>query len=343
MPTFRELYNSSNPTDRRQAVQMLQGNADPRATEALRQLALHDAEAGIRLLARQALAARGEALPLNDDAPSMNVIDDQPKRNVPPKPSADVFLLNPDNHEFVDGHAARPVKFGASATGSGCMMLFMIPFMLAGLFVVGFAASEWSTWFNLRTNGVQVSGTVVAKEINSSSDNTSYDVTFTYTHNGRSYEVVRSVDEGTYNAYALEQPIPVVYTPNNPAQSRPASQVFGVPWMPIILTGFGLVWNLFIWPLSIGLYEQAQKARKLDQGGQAVRGELRNRRLQEGEDDFTLYTEYEFTSPTSGTTLKGKSNHVRNDLGKDKALLEDIPPGTAVLVWYLDDKTHDMV
>ena len=45
----------------------------------------------------------------------------------------DVFLMNPDNRWFLEGKVQRP---SLHTKGTGCLLVFLIPFVLVGLYMI---------------------------------------------------------------------------------------------------------------------------------------------------------------------------------------------------------------
>ncbi|MFV9504904.1 MAG: hypothetical protein AB4911_10115 [Oscillochloridaceae bacterium umkhey_bin13] len=68
----------------------------------------------------------------------------------------DLFVLDPTNRAFIEGRGQRasPTRF------FGCMALFMVPFVLTGLFTLGLAFQGW-----FRVLGFQVAGATTQAEV----------------------------------------------------------------------------------------------------------------------------------------------------------------------------------
>jgi hypothetical protein len=105
----------------------------------------------------------------------------------------------------------------------------------------------------------------------------------------------------------------------------------------LALTGFGLVWNGFVFSISWFLVCEVRKRRRLAQRGQRIAAEIL--RCSDGCDsdgDFVLEVRFGFRSPQTGAWIEGKDSQTRKDLvGKPLPLL-----GTPVQVLYLDDETY---
>jgi hypothetical protein len=398
MSDLHTLFNSADPNDRRQALQLAQAHNDAQTNEQLRRLALHDIEEGIRLLARQALRERGLSVPnawdtdspppaetaslgqlidadarlqptppidrealrqsaLQDRMPDQQArwqsraqseayLDDEAAHKGKPKSDDSIFassifppntfVLNPLNTQFLQGKISRPIKFG---NGMGCVLVFLIPFICAGVFMTALTINEWRIWNTLRNDGIAVDAIVIDRDTSTDSDgDRSYYLTYRFTaQNERTYIDKEGVSSEVYASYNREDTIAVVYDPNDPEEARPASEVQGWPLMQWFLTGFSVVWCGFIGFFTFSLWRDMRRFNALNRNGQIVIGEMRNRQLRAAKNSYTLYVDYEFVSPESGLLLNGSDRQPRGDLSPVR--LQDLPVGTPVLVWYTNDKT----
>jgi hypothetical protein len=83
----------------------------------------------------------------------------------------DVFLLNKSNRKFLDQHSKRVFT---STLGSGCIMLFMLPFLVVGIVVIGLAIQGWQHYHILNTSGVIASGAYTGSRVDNDDDGTTY-------------------------------------------------------------------------------------------------------------------------------------------------------------------------
>lgn len=109
-------------------------------------------------------------------------------------PTGGYFFLEPEAERFVRGETDRlPIN--------GCNMLFLIPFVLSGLLILGLSVAQWvcisyfssSKW--AYTEGTDVSKDVVAE----SAGDTRFYVTFRFVVDDRVYAVEESVPQGIHD------------------------------------------------------------------------------------------------------------------------------------------------
>jgi hypothetical protein len=349
---FDELYNSSDPSDRRQALQMLQSDPSMRASESLRQLALHDADADIRQLARQALHARGQSVP-DVAAPFGDAHSARGRAGLAAFP-ADTFLLNPANRDYVQGRADKPTAFvvkGKTPLGKNTI-IFLIIITVA---IMLFTAREWINLIDLTTNGIVIDAVVVDKyvSIRNNEWTTDYYVKYQFSANNAVFESAREVNyQNTYLNVEIGDPIMVVYSPSNPNLSVLPNEL---NWPALGLVGVaGSLLAAFLTGLSILGYNQQKKQVAVHNEGQPIVGQLSNYKVKKHSNNLYIMTlDYEFTSPTSGQVLKNKRPIGKAINLKDKRAQPDqptqadplavMPDGTPVIVWYLNDKAYEML
>jgi ribosomal protein L40E len=373
MANLQDLIYSEDRKDRRKAIQMLARSSDPRAVEYLGRIASTDSDPDLRELAEHFLRERGASV--TDDLSeksksgwmcancgaenamsaaecaycgttrSIAAPKAKPKRgalpDIPEKAldlPGGVFLFNLQNRKYVDGLASKP-RFGS---GEGCGILFLIPFVLAGVFVAVFALYQWSEYLQLTTSGIRTNAIVTGKEIDADEESTSYLIYFYYiARDDRRYEQSESVSSDEYNRLAVQDSVPVLYLPNTPATARLAldNGRLGLPDMELFLAGFAVCWNGFIGLFVVAAVNGAQKAGKLARMGQRLDGEIdKIDHHLDSDDDLSLTVHYHFVNP-DGLGVRGKLSNIRNDLKNTR-----LPaPGTPVIVWYADDKTHTIL
>jgi hypothetical protein len=242
--------------------------------------------------------------------------------------TGELFLLDPDNESFVAGTSPR-----LPAGGQGCILLFMSLFVLAGLFIAADLVRRWTHLVILNISYAETQGQVVRRRIESDEGATYY-VTYRFVADDRAYTVEESVEKGTYHSVEEGQPLTVRYAPSDPdiATVQPC-RIGGL----LALTGFGLVWNGFVFSISWLLMREVRKRRRLARRGQRFEGEIvRCSGSRDSDGDFELTVRYGFRSPQTGTWIEGKDSHVRKDLAGQPLP----PPGTRVQMLYLDDETY---
>ena len=85
--------------------------------------------------------------------------------------SGETFLFNPENEGLIMGQKKQP----AVDSSLGCLALFMVPFVLAGLLILGLAVSEWVRLVRLTTDFAIVDGRLVSQEIDRSDHENRHD------------------------------------------------------------------------------------------------------------------------------------------------------------------------
>lgn len=251
-----------------------------------------------------------------------------------------VFVLNPAHRAYVDGVQDRPSFTGARMSG-GCGMLFMIPFVLAGIFVIGLAVSTGVQWWQLRTVGASVDAVVTGFDTSSDDDGTTYYLLYRFeARDERSYEGRASVSSDMYRATNEGDRIRIRYLPGDPRTNRLESDISGIPVEVGFLTLFSVCWNVFVIGMFGSMLAQSGKLARLARSGQRVDGTIVNISGSEDSDgDLSVTLHYTFTSPASGATITGKSSQMRNDLKRTgRKMLPSV--ATPVVVWYVDERTH---
>ena len=84
------------------------------------------------------------------------------------KPTGELFLVNPRNEAFAYGQVDRPAR---DAT-TGCALLFLVPFVLAGVLVASWTIVQWRDWVVLTYSGANVTGYITDRSISESDDPT---------------------------------------------------------------------------------------------------------------------------------------------------------------------------
>jgi hypothetical protein len=107
----------------------------------------------------------------------------------------DSFLLDPDHGRFARGESRWLVS-----RKHGCLVLFVIPFVFAGVLVLLFTVDLWLRLVRLSTDSAETSGQFLSKEVDSSGDSTTYYVTYRFVAGDRNYTIEEAVTESTYDA-----------------------------------------------------------------------------------------------------------------------------------------------
>jgi hypothetical protein len=240
------------------------------------------------------------------------------------------FFFEPKSAAFVRGETDK-----LPTGSSGCILLFMIPFVLAGLLILGLTAREWVRTFALSTNSAETYGTFESKERDDSDDTTSYSVTYRFAVDDQVYVVEESVKYELYASADNGESLLVRYAMQDPniASIKPVSFV-----RPLVLTAFCLVWCGLVFGLTLFSLRKLRRRRRLAREGGLTDGELVYCSGYEDSDgDFHLKTQIRFRSPQTGVWLRETYSPLRNDL-KGKPLPR---PGTPIHVIYIDDNTFE--
>jgi Protein of unknown function (DUF3592) len=243
----------------------------------------------------------------------------------------DVFLMIPDNRAFLEG---KTQHLSSATKAVGCLLIFLIPFVLIGLVAIGWAVSSWYSWNAINQSGIPGTGEIVDKQISSGDDSDTYYVSYAYTHAETSYTHKQSVDWDTYQNAEIGAQVSIKYVPSNPNIASLANK--NNP--PYFIAGFSLLWNLAVWSVLIGLLVSRSRDNLLAKEGQLIPGEIMtSRSLIEGEDnDFYLKVEYAFRAPVDGRLITGHSKTQRNDLRNGT-----LPgPGSPLAILYRNDTHH---
>ncbi len=238
-----------------------------------------------------------------------------------------IFLLHTTNRKVLTGK--KQATFTFSGSGSGCIMLFMVPFILAGLVVGYFAVKDWQEYQLLQREGITVSGNYVSRRYDNDDDGTTYYVAYQFYTGDRTYQNEHSVNQALYNRVEPGAPVQVIYALSNPTVSR-IDGTQGIS-TAIGLTVFTVFWNLISWGVFLGMFISNSRDKRLSREGQWVRGELlaaSGRRDSDG--DFQLKVEYSFVAPDMGQVIFKTESAQRNDLKNG-----DLPEkGTPIGVLY---------
>jgi hypothetical protein len=367
----KAALKSASFIKRKEALQELAKYDSPRAVEVLEDASANDVNRGVRELAQSLLAARQGAALVQPDMPAapatpapVSIPTEPPwqcdscgmentggdtcyycraarpgydtelfefPEVVPTAPESEVFLLNPGNRAFVAGQSKR-----LASTGYGCVMLVFIPFLIVGLFFLGYGIKSLIEWQQLTTEGVTTRGKFIDRSISyDSDDDESYYVTFQFGLNNQTHVVEQNVDSGTYDRAETGAPVDIVYVPDNPTLAR----VAGTESSPVdlFIMAFSLCWNVFVWLVLLAIIGGWRKRRALQRSGQLTRGEVvscSGRNSNKG--GYIITVEYRFNPPDGGAMIANKQTENRRDL-RDQPLPT---AGTPLAILYRDRKTY---
>ncbi|HEY1014487.1 MAG TPA: DUF3592 domain-containing protein [Herpetosiphonaceae bacterium] len=243
------------------------------------------------------------------------------------------FVFHPRNRDFTLGLKPRPSHGGAFTLIS---LLFLAPFILAGLFLIVAVAREWTVLRQLTAGGATTQGVVLGKRIVEDSEGDDHYVRYGFRAmsegHPREFVAERTVRREQYEQLRVEGPVAVRYYAADPALSR-VEGAYG-SGLPTFLTCFAAFWNLCIGGLTYAAIRERRDYRLLRERGVVIDGIITNAEGSTDSDgDYNLTVHYQFWpagAAPGGTVLAGKESQVRNDL---KALGAP-PPGTPVRIWY---------
>jgi hypothetical protein len=300
------------------------------------------------------LPADATATPLDSDLAAPTPADSFTSPNAADAPQGSGAVLNPAP-ELLDQyfilHKSNRGIFSGEQTGqgalrllmnisAGCTIIFLIPFVLAGLFVIGMFIKEVVDYNRLNSAGAIAEGYYIDSWINDDDDGTSYHVSYEYIVDGARY-TDRISDQNAYNSFERGAPIRVRYWPGDPATSDLVEYPKGSSSM-IFLGIFALIWNTFVWAMIYGILNRAIRDFRLHSTPQKqfVPGTLiKSAGRPDSDNDFTIRVKYEFTSPQTGKRIQRKDSSIRNDLAEQGAP----PAGTPVLILYQSDRLHKLM
>lgn len=351
---------------RLQALHHLAAYDDPRLPKLLARVSAQDPSPSVREAAAQML--RQQSAPADDESPDDSLrwtcprcgaettgaecsycgapaqaapdpAQSRPASPRSPSVSGKTMLFNPRNQKFLEGRTSRPA--GAFGLGFGVFpALFMVPFILAGVFVIAIFISQYQQYQLLAKEGVVTTGRVISRYFDpadDSEDSDSWYVTYTFTANQTEYQMQQSVGEERYNQLEQGGSVQVLYAPSNPdvAKIEGTNSVTSL----YFLGGFAVVWNLIIGAVVVSMVVGGLRQNRLAQRGIVLNGEIIECRGETDSDgDYWLIVEYTFT-PEGGSPIVARKQVMYNE-AKGKRLPRY---GTPVAVIYTNARTYDLL
>ncbi|MBI3724798.1 DUF3592 domain-containing protein [bacterium] len=240
-----------------------------------------------------------------------------------------MFLLYPENEAFAKGEpGARP---RVDAGENGCLALFLLPFVVAGVVIVVLAARELWTTALLETRGVEAAARVLSREV-VQDDGASYCVTYAFSPGEAELTRRESVSEKFYGEHFEGAGLTVCYLPDDPAVSR-ISPISLVP--ALLVAVFALFWSALVGGLFFATGRALVRARRLVRAGRLVPGRVLSCASWDSEGDLWIKLRYELESP-SGFTVAGDIRR-RVDQLKGRPLPR---PGDPISICYASDRVH---
>jgi hypothetical protein len=148
----------------------------------------------------------------------------------------------------------------------------MLPFILFGAGALYIAAIEATAALKLEATGKQVPGVIESNDWSSSSKGGSYHARYTYDFEGKHYSVRSSIGSNPA-AFNEGEHVTVFVDPTNPAKGRIKS--FLEMWMlPLVLGIFGVAFGGAGIGVSVLLYKEDARIRKLKENGIRLLGKV---------------------------------------------------------------------
>jgi hypothetical protein len=239
-----------------------------------------------------------------------------------------VFILHPDNRNFVAGKSRRTSEL---ISALGCLFIAMpILFIITGAALFPYLQER------LIQNHLQANGKAMLAEVTDKTtftgEETSYHVTYQFDLiDNQSYTRETSLGYDDYKKIHVNDSVNIIYDPANPAVSRlvalEASKQ-NADGTASVIGGFSVI-SLFG---AISSYFEAKNRRR---DGKIVLGRLLEiKGEKDAESGSTIITySYDFRSPI-GSTLRGKGYAFRNDIEQI-----GLPPvGTMLAILFVNEK-----
>jgi len=248
----------------------------------------------------------------------------------------DFFLLFPQNEAFIRGEKPTPQnKVGVFQ--SGCVFLFLIPFVVASVFLILFCVNMLYEGFVLSQSSFQTTGQVMALNEHEDEGDIIYSMNYQYILADHIYTDSQSVSADIYAAYQVGQPIDISYA----AGDVTVSHITGTDTTPLnlFLLGFTVIWITIVGFMTTFIVTQWQRTRRLQREGKVIRGELVSIKGEMDEDDYLVTVVARFWSPSTLQTVSGNRRYTCNHL-KGKPFQS---PGTALAIHYADEKVWEIL
>ena len=238
------------------------------------------------------------------------------------------FLLDPNHASFAGGKRKR-----LPPGEDGCLVLFMIPFLLAGILVTAVMVREVREFILLTTHYVETEASYVSRRVDDSGESTQFYVTFSFIAGGRVYTVEHTVRRIVYETVD-DSPFTARYAVSDP---RVASIEAPSAGRALGLAAFILAWDTAVVAIAGAGARRLYKRRSVAREGIWLEGEVVHAETEEdGDDNLVLELVTRFRSIDSGEWIETHDRQVRNDLKSGP-----LPaPGTPVHVLYRDDRSY---
>lgn len=251
----------------------------------------------------------------------------------------DLFVLDPTNRAFIEGRGQRtnPSRL------LGCMVVFLVPFVLIGLFTIILAFQAWFRVIGFQGAGTTTQAEVVDRGVRTDSDDDDHPflvLRYTVPEQGSVVLTERlDVSWEVYRAHEVGAMLAIDYITVSPTNLRVAGDSSNTLFAALFMTGFTAFWNLITWAFVGFIGNGIIKRRRLDQAGYLLRGELTSYATSYDSDgDLWVEVGYRFYTK-EGTLIDATGKSIRNHLQGSEAP----PVGVEVMVLYADKQTYELL
>lgn len=242
------------------------------------------------------------------------------------------YIFNKRFKGYAEGTEPFPIPKNTDRSETGCAILFMVPFLIAGIIVGVLAVRAIYAFFLFQTEGEVTQGIVSSKRISTdSSGDDTYHVYYDFEVEGQSYEGHAQVNWDVYQATDQGLPFGVRYAGNHPNINDADEN--SVWFEPIFFTIFALFWNAFVGVFIYGIMGSSGKD-SADKPGTVVQGKIDGIRVYQQNTETRVEVTYHFLSPASGRTIRTRWDGACPEMvGRKKP-----EPGEPIAVNFIDDK-----
>ncbi len=256
----------------------------------------------------------------------------------------DVFLLNPDNADILQGTQRAPYSGKKMSRALKLILVIMMTFYMALTFLgLVWMVSALVDWAALNQDGIITEGRLIDRDVTLSRMErpartiSTYYLTYEYTtSDGQTLEGESQVTEEAYQSYRYNSPVQVLYLKDTPAVSRLAEEnAFEFPRVVVFIGGInGLMAFFTVWLL----WRDMRQQRRYKRDGRIMQGYVVAPKLVVGEVQgkpiTNLYLNYRIVSPITGEEIHRLKQQRRDDLTE-----ADLPrEGSRLAVLYVNDR-----
>jgi len=243
------------------------------------------------------------------------------------------FLFHEKNRDYLTGKQSKPVSGRA-----GCLILFLIPFLVIGIGMAIYGVKLFSDWQTLNERGVTRQGIYLSSErIEDDDGDYDYYATYSYVVNERQYTARQSISSGLYRTLIIGAEMTVIVDPQNPLLVRINGTNSTDEFMFLFV--FSFCWNLVIIVVFVGAFNSLLRRRKRLKHGQVIFGEVVDAQKEiDSDNDCRVRITYEFITP-NGIHEAGKTNEINNAMKNRRLPLT----GVQVAILYHDIKNYELL